>query len=254
MSNLVQIFNNEEFGQVRSTEIDGKIYFVASDIAKALGYQNTSEAIKYHCKGVAKCYIPTNGGKQKMNVITEGDIYRLAANSELPGAEKFESWIFDDILPTIRKHGAYLTPEKIEEALLNPDTLIRLASDLKAEREARQSLETKVEQDKPKVLFAESVTASKNSILIRELAKVLQQNGIETGEKRLYEYLRENGYLIRKRGSDYNTPTQKAMAMGLFEVKKTTVTHSDGNITVNTTPKVTGKGQLYFINKLKGIA
>lgn len=257
MSNLVQVFNNEEFGQVRIAEVEGKPYFVAVDIARALGYARPNDAINQHCRYTVKHSIPHPQNPKRsllVNIIPEGDIYRLVIKSDLPGAEKFESWIFDEVLPAIRKHGAYMTPEKIEEVLLNPDTIIRLATDLKTEREARLALETKVEQDKPKVIFADSVVASNNSILIRELAKVLQQNGIETGEKRLFEYLRNNGYLIRKRGSDYNTPTQRAMEMGLFEVKKATVTHSDGNITVKTTPKVTGKGQLYFINKLKGIA
>ena len=133
MSNL-RIFENTKFGEIRSFEVEGKMYFVASDVAKALGYQNPSKAIGDHCKGVTKRYIPTNGGNQEMNVIPEGDIYRLIAKSEMPGADEFESWIFDEVIPAIRKHGAYLTPEKIEEALLNPDMIIQLATTLKAER------------------------------------------------------------------------------------------------------------------------
>ena len=152
-------------------------------------------------------------------------------------------------MPSIRKHGAYLTDNALEEALTSPDFLIKLATQLKEEKEQRKQLEAKVEQDKPKVLFADSVSASKSSILVGELAKILKQNGVDTGQFRLFAWLRENGYLIKREGSDYNMPTQKSAEMGLFEVKQTIITHSDGHITTNKTPKVTGKGQVYFINK-----
>lgn len=247
--NELKIFKNPEFGQVRSVVIEGKVYFVASDIAKSLGYTNPSKAINDHCKGVTKRYIPTNGGDQQMNVIPEGDIYRLAAKSELPGAEKFESWIFDEILPTIRKHGGYLLPEKVEEVLLNPDTIIHLATQLKREREERSLLAEKIEKDKPKVVFADAVSVSKSSILVGELAKILKQNGVDTGQNRLFDWLRNNDYLIKRKGTDYNMPTQKSMELGIFEIKETSITHSDGHVSISKTPKVTGKGQIYFINK-----
>jgi anti-repressor protein len=256
MSNL-QIFKNQKFGEIRTIEEDGKILFVAIDIAKPLRYKDTNNAIKQHCRWVVKRHLPHPQNPDKtieVNMIPEGDIYRLVASSELPSAVEFESLIFDEILPSIRKHGAYMTPEKIEEVLLNPDTIIRLATDLKTERETRVILEAKVEEDKPKVIFADSVVASKDSILVREMAKVLKQNGVDTGEKRLYQYLRENGYLIRKHGDDYNSPTQRSMRLELFEVQKTSIGHSDGTITIKSTPKVTGKGQIYFVNKLTGFS
>ena len=242
----LQIFKSPEFGQVRTVEIDGKIYFVASDIAKALGYTNTSKAINDHCKGVTKRYIPTNGGNQEMNIIPEGDVYRLAAKSELPGAEKFESWIFDEVLPTIRKHGMYAT----EELLNDPDLAIKAFTALKEERQRRLEAEQQIQLDKPKVLFAEAVEVSKSSILIGELAKILKQNGIEIGQNRLFSRMREEGYLC-KSGENYNLPTQYSMELGLFEIKKTTINNPDGSVRVTRTTKVTGKGQIYFVNKFR---
>ena len=256
MKTSIQIFKNSRFGEVRVAEIDGKTYFVGSDVAKSLGYQNTSKALSDHCKGITKRYIPTNGGMQEMNVIPEGDIYRLAAKSELPGAEEFESWIFDEVLPSIRKHGGYLTPQAIEEALLNPDTLIQLATNLKEEQQKRFEAEQRQlelqavnEAMKPKVLFADAVATSDRSVLVSELAKILKQNGVDIGQNRLFIWLREHGYLCSK-GEYYNQPTQKAMQLGLFEIKKTSITKPDGSVLVTCTTKVTGKGQIYFVNKL----
>lgn len=247
MKNL-QIFNNPEFGEIRTLEEDGKILFCAADIAKALGYTNPNKAVNDHCRAITKRSTPISGKMQEINFIPEGDVYRLITHSKLSAAEKFEKWVFDEVLPTIHKHGAYMTPDKLEEVLLKPDTLIQLAQNLKDEQEKRRALEVKVEAQRPKVLFAESVEAAKTSILIGELAKLLKQNGINIGQNRLFEWLRNNGYLIKRQGSDYNMPTQRAMEMGLFEIKETTITHSDGHIHVSKTPKVTGKGQVYFVN------
>lgn len=198
---------------------------------------------------------PSNGGMQDKGFILEGDLYRLIIRSKLPSAEQFERWVFDEVLPSIRKHGGYLTPEKVEEALLNPDTLIRLATTLKEEREARRIAESKnaqlvekVEADAPKVLFADSVAASRQSILVGEMAKLLRQNGLEIGQNRLFNRLRSEGFLGNA-GERYNMPTQRAMEMGLFEIKEVTVTNADGSIRLTRTPKVTGKGQLYFVNR-----
>ena len=192
---------------------------------------------------------------QDKGFILEGDLYRLIIRSKLPSAEQFERWVFDEVLPSIRKHGGYLTPEKVEEALLNPDTLIRLATTLKEEREARRIAESKnaqlvekVEADAPKVLFADSVAASRQSILVGEMAKLLRQNGLEIGQNRLFNRLRSEGFLSNA-GERYNMPTQRAMEMGLFEIKEVTVTNADGSIRLTRTPKVTGKGQLYFVNR-----
>ena len=244
----LQIFSSPEFGEIRTLEEDGKILFCAADIAKALGYTNPNKAVNDHCRAITKRSTPISGKMQEINFIPEGDVYRLITHSKLSAAEKFEKWVFDEVLPTIHKHGAYMTPDKLEEVLLKPDTLIQLAQNLKDEQEKRRALEVKVEEQKPKVLFAESVEAAKTSILIGELAKLLKQNGINIGQNRLFEWLRNNGYLIKRQGSDYNMPTQRAMEMGLFEIKETTITHSDGHIHVSKTPKVTGKGQVYFVN------
>lgn len=245
--NDLQIFNNPQFGAVRTVEESNKVYFCGSDVAKALGYSIPSKAVNTHCKGVSKMEVPTNGGNQIMLFIPEGDVYRLITHSKLPAAEQFERWVFDEVLPTIRKHGMYA----VDELLDNPDFAIKVFAELKEERDKRRALESKVAQDKPKVLFADAVEASKSSILVGDLAKILRQNGCPTGQNRLFEQLRADGYLI-KNGSSRNLPTQRAMEMGLFEVKESTVNNPDGSIRINKTTKVTGKGQTYFINRYLG--
>lgn len=263
--NDVKIFESPEFGELRTIKEGDKIYFVASDVAKALGYKRPADAVSAHCRYTVKRSIPHPQGKGtlQMNIIPEGDVYRLAVHSELPSAEKFEHWVFDEVLPAIRKHGGYMTPEKVEEALLNPDVLIQLATELKEERNKNKALhDLAAEQDKhiarqndkiaslePKGIFADAVSVSKTDILIGDLAKLIKQNGHDIGQKRLFAWLREKGYLIKRKGLDWNMPTQRAMEMKLFRVKETVVTHADGHTTVNKTPKVTGKGQVYFVNK-----
>lgn len=255
--NQLQTFSHELFGNVRFVELNGEPYAVGIDVAKALEYSNPSKAVIQHCKGITKLGIPSNGGIQETNVIPKGDIIRLivkaadqSKNEEIKQkAEKFETWIFDNVIPTILNHGAYMTTETMEQVLLNPDTIIKIAQNLKEEQERRKAAELQLEQQKPKVLFADSVSASNTTILVGELAKILKQNGVDIGQKRLFAWLRENGYLIKRKGTDYNMPTQYSMELELFEIKETSVTHSDGHISINKTPKVTGKGQLYFINK-----
>ena len=249
--NELQIFNNPEFGKVRTIEKDGEPWFVGKDVAAALGYERPTKAILDHVDDEDKDEVPIQdsiGRIQNTPIINESGLYSLVLSSKLPGAKQFKRWITSEVIPSIRKHGAYMTPDKLEEVLLKPDTLIQLAQNLKAEQEKRRALEVKMEEQKPKVLFAESVEVAKTSTLIGELAKLLKQNGINIGQNRLFEWLRNNGYLIRRQGSDYNMPTQRAMEMGLFEIKETTITHSDGHIHVSKTPKVTGKGQVYFVN------
>lgn len=249
MENL-RLFCHNDFGSLSVLTVgDDKILFPASECAEMLGYVNPRDAIARHCKteGVVKHDSPTEGGIQSKNYITEGNLYRLIVHSNLPAAERFERWVFDEVLPTVRKHGAYMTPEKLEEALLNPDTLIRLASDLKAEREKRLEAEERVKELAPKAVFADAVSASGTSILIGDLAKLLKQNGVDMGQQRLFEWLRNNGWLI-KNGSSRNLPTQRAMELGLFEVKESTFTNSDGSIRITRTTKVLGKGQTYFVN------
>lgn len=252
----LQIFNSPEFGQIRTVEKDGEPWFVGKDVTAALGYSNTRDALDRHVDIDDKNTVVNpdgNRGNPNMTIINESGLYSLVLSSKLPTAKKFKRWVTSEVIPSIRKHGAYMTPETLEAAILNPDTMIRLCTALKDEQDKRKALEVKMEEQKPKVLFAESVEAAKTSILIGELAKLLKQNGINIGQNRLFEWMRQNGYLIRRQGSDYNMPTQKSMELGLFEIKETTITHSDGHIHVSKTTKVTGKGQVYFVNLfLKG--
>lgn len=244
-------------------EKDSTVYLKLEAVARGLGFTTTAasgnEVVRWNTVykylsdlGVAGSCNGNNYQKCCPDFIPENIFYRLAMKAKNEAAEKFQAFIADEVLPAIRKHGGYLTPEKLEEALLNPDVLIRLATNLKVEREKRIALENKMENDKPKVLFADAVSAAKTSILIGELAKLLKQNGVNTGQNRLFEWMRKNGYLVRRKGTDYNMPTQKAMEAKLFEIKETSITHADGHITINKTPKVTGIGQQYFINKFLG--
>lgn len=180
-----------------------------------------------------------------MKVIPEGDIYRLIVRSKLPSAEKFEMWVFDEVLPAVRKHGAYAT----EELLNDPELAIKAFTALKEEREKNKALLEDNQRMKPKEIFADAVSASHTTILIGELAKILKQNGVEMGQKRLFAWMRDNGYLIKRKGADWNMPTQRSMEMGLFEIKETAINNPDGSIRISKTVKVTGKGQQYFINK-----
>lgn len=243
----LQIFKND-CGEIRIVEENGKVWFCGSDVATALGYSNTRKALADHCKGVTKRDTLTNGGVQSLSFIPEGDVYRLITHSKLPSAQKFESWVFDEVIPSIHKHGAYMTGETLEKALTSPDFLIELATKLKEEQAKRIELENKIEEDKPRVLFAQAVETSKSTILVGDLAKILRQNGVDIGQRRLFDWLRDNGYLM-KAGSSRNLPTQSAMEAGLFEIKESTVNNPDGSIRINKTTKVTGKGQTYFVNK-----
>lgn len=238
-----------ENSEIRTVEKDGEPWWVLADVCKVLELSNPSKvADRLEPDEKANFELGLRGGAT--NCINESGLYDVILRSDKPQAKPFRRWVTSEVLPSIRKHGAYMTDQTLEQALTSPDFLIQLATQLKEEKEQRKQLEAKVEQDKPKVLFADSVSASKSSILVGELAKILKQNGVDTGQFRLFAWLRENGYLIKREGSDYNMPTQKSAEMGLFEVKQTIITHSDGHITTNKTPKVTGKGQVYFVNKL----
>ena len=257
--NKIQIFQNEQFGKVRITmnENDEPLFCLA-DVAKALGYSNPAKAVIDHCKGVTVLETPTQSGIQPIKYGKESEVYRLTMKSKLPNAEKFQDWVCDEVLPSIRKHGAYMTQETLEKALTSPDFLIRLATNLKEEKQKRIEAEQKAElaeqtikSNAPKVLFADAVSTSQRSCLVAELAKILQQNGVNIGQNRLFTWMRENGYLCSK-GQYYNQTTQKSMDLGLFELKQTTINKPDGSILVSTTTKVTGKGQVYFVNKFLG--
>ncbi|HEO4854567.1 TPA: phage antirepressor KilAC domain-containing protein [Streptococcus agalactiae] len=255
---MQEIFNFK--GQeVRTVTIDNEPYFVGKDVVEILGYTNSKDALKNHVDSDDKqilqrsqnatLEIPNRG----LTIINESGVYNLifaaakqSANPEIKEkAQKFKRWVTSEVLPTIRKHGMYATDELLD----NPDFAIATLQKLKEEREAKKLLEAQIEADRPKVLFADAVSASKSSCLIGELAKILKQNGIDIGQNKLFQWLRANGYLISRRGESWNQPTQKSMQLGLFELKKTAINHSDGHTTTNVTPKVTGKGQQYFINK-----
>jgi len=253
--NEIKIFENAEFGSVRTIEINGEPYLVGKDVAEILGYANPRKAIIDHVdkedktKGVT--IRDSMGRKQNPVCINESGFYSLVLSSKLPNAKKFQRWVTSDVLPSIRKHGAYMTEKTLEQAIADPDFLIRLATELKNEQAKRKELETKVAEDKPKVLFADAVETAHTSILVGDLAKLIKQNGVDIGQKRLFAYLRENGYLIKNGGSK-NMPTQKSMEMNLFEVKERTINNPDGTVRITKTTKVTGKGQTYFINKFLG--
>ena len=247
----IQVFKNEEFGQVRTVLIENEPWFVGKDVTEILGYQNGSRDINRHVdeedrQNYQNGTLESNRG---LTVINESGLYSLILSSKLPNAKKFKKRVTSEVLPTIRKHGAYMTENTLEEALTNPDFLIKLATELKEEQSKRKALEEEKKLNAPKVIFADAVSTSKTSILIGELAKILKQNGIETGQNRLFEWLRGNGYLIRRRGSDWNMPTQKSIDMGLFEIKERAHLDSNGVNVITKTTKVTGKGQQYFINK-----
>jgi len=265
----LKTFSNSEFGNVRVIEVDNEPWFVGKDVAEILGYAETANMRKLLDETEYKEIDPQsrlftgfvqngmslepNKNIRRMLLVNESGLYQAIFGSTLEGAKKFKKWVTGEVLPTIRKHGAYMTDRTLEEALANPDFGIKLLTKLKEEKEARKKLEEKIEEDKPKVIFADAVSSSNTSILIGDLAKILKQNGYNTGQKRLFEILRGEGFLM-KSGSSRNMPTQKAMEMKLFEVKETTINNPDGSIRITKTTKVTGVGQRYFINYfLKGI-
>ena len=247
--NDLQIFNNEEFGEVRTIERNNAIYFAGSDVAKALGYAIPHKAVHTHCKGVLKWNIPTSSGNQDVLFIPEGDLYRLIMKSKLPSAERFEKWVMEEVLPSIRKNGGYIAwqeylsdDELMAKALLVAQNKIAERDSIIAEKNAQ------IEQMKPKQIFADAVETSRTSILVGDLAKLICQNGVQIGQKRLFEWMRQNGYLM-KYGASRNMPMQKYIEQGLFEIKESNIQSPNGNVRLTITPKVTGKGQVYFINK-----
>ena len=251
--NGMQVFENAEFGTVRVVEEGGRTMFCGKDVATALGYVNTKDALSRHCKGVAEHYpLQTYGGMQQARFISEGDVLRLIVSSKLPQAQAYERWVFDEVLPSIHRSGGYVaakadeTPEEVMARAL------RIADDtMRRQKERIDAMEAENAELRPKAIFADAVAASDGTCLVGELAKMARQNGVPIGQNRMFAWLRENGWL-GKSGCNRNVPTQRAMEMGLFRVKETAVTHSDGHVTVTRTPKVTGKGQAYFMGKLVG--
>lgn len=256
--NGLQIFNNEEFGVVRTVTIDNEPWFVGKDVAEALGYSNASKAVSVHVNEEDRILRTLEADSQNGNVvktqtalINESGLYALIFGSKLESAKRFKHWVTSEVLPSIRKHGVYA----VDELLDNPDMAIKAFTALKEEREKNRLLRADNERMKPHAVLGRAITTANTSILVGDLAKILRQNGIEVGGKRLFEWLRENGYLIKRKGTDWNLPTQRSMEMGLFEIKESV--HIDGNgcNRITRTPKITGKGQEYFINKfLEGVA
>ncbi len=252
MNNL-QVFKNVEFGSIRTLNLDNEPWFIAKDISDVLEYSKVANMVEYldDDEKIKLSFADAvssgieNVNSQGLYVVSESGLYSAILKSRKPEAKKFKKWVTKEVLPTIRKTGGYLgnTEEMTEEEIMAKALIV-----------AQKTIENKnklIEELKPKAIFADAVSASHTSILVGELAKILKQNGVDTGQKRFFEWLRDNGYLIKRKGSDYNMPTQKSMDQGLFEIKETTINHSDGHISISKTPKITGKGQVYFINKLK---
>jgi anti-repressor protein len=262
--NNIQVFKNAQFGSIRAVELNGEPWLVGKDVASILGYTKLdamyrvveeADKLSIDPQSVGIAGFPPNGAilepnpnVRRMILINESGLYDAIFSSKLPQAKQFRHWVTSEVLPSIRKHGGYIKDQEnlTEDELLSRALLV--AQSRIAERDRQ------IERMRPKEIFADAVTASHNSILVGELAKVLRQNGVEIGQNRLFEWLRGNGYLIKRKGSDWNMPTQMAMELGLFEIKETVITHADGHTSINKTVKVTGKGQQYFINKFLGMA
>ncbi len=248
----IKVFENSELGKVRVSVVDGEPMFCLSDICDVIGVCN-SRNVKarldvYDVRQID--IIDSLGRNQQATFVTESGLYDVIIRSDSEKAKPFRRWVTTDVLPSIRKHGAYMTPETIEKTLTSPDFIIQLATQLKNEQEKRKQAEAKIEADKSKVLFSEAVEASKKSILIRELAKIITQNGYQIGEKQLYERLRKAGYLCSV-GESRNQPSQTYMNMGLFEIKKRVIVTGEES-KVCTTTVLTPKGVRYFVNKFLG--
>ena len=251
MNNL-EVFNFEN-KEVRTKSQNNEVWFCLKDVCSILEIKNHKDVVsRLNQKGVDISDTLTNGGMQKVTFINESNLYKVIFQSRKQQAERFTEWVTSEVLPSLRKHGMYATEETIDKILSNPDFGIRLLSELKEEREKTKQLRSENDQLKPKALFADTVSASDTSILIGQLAKLLKQNGNDIGQNRLFKILRKDGYL-GKSGENYNLPTQKSMNLKVMEIKERTVNNSDGSVRITKTPMITGKGQVYFVNKYKEI-
>lgn len=247
MDSNLQLFAFEG-NEVRTLKIDDEPYFVGKDVANILGYSNTRKALQDHVdledKKDGVTIRDSIGRNQKPTVINESGLYSLILSSKMPNAKRFKRWVTSEVLPTIRKHGAYMTDEKAFDIVHNKNGLADL---LQQAADQLKQKDIQIEKMKPKAMLADAITASETSILVGEMAKILKKNGVNTGQNRFFKWLRENGYLIKRKGTDYNMPTQKSMNLKLFEIKERTIV--DGNSTrIVKTPKITGNGQQYFTN------
>nr|DAT79730.1 MAG TPA: repressor domain protein [Caudoviricetes sp.] len=247
--NELKTFQNPKFGTIRTTTINGEPWFVAVDVCKALEIQNNRDAISRLDDDEKNTVVLTDGnrGNPNMTIVNEPGLYALVLGSRKPEAKAFKRWITHEVIPTIRKHGAYMTPEKVEEILLNPDTIIKLATELKEERERTAALNAKIKADKPYTEFGAAIAANSDAILVRDFAKLLHNDGIKMGEKRLYKWLRENGFLMQTAPTK---PYQKYVDMGWFRVDERSISTVQGQMIVSTT-KITGKGQMGLLSALR---
>ena len=252
--NELKIFNYEN-NAVRTTLKNGEIWWVLKDVCDVLHLSN-SRRVAERLDDDEKSNVTQSDFRnydfevpnRGLTMINESGLYKVILRSDKPEAKNFMRWVTHEVLPSIRKHGAYITSDKMEELMNDPDTWVKLIRTLQQERREKTMLQNQIDQDRPKVIFADAVAIADTDILVGELAKILKSNGIEIGQNRLFERLRTDGFLIRRDGSDYNMPTQRAMNLGLFKMKETAITHADGHVTINKTVKVTGKGQQYFVN------
>lgn len=239
--------------KVRVIEQGGQPWFVATDIAATLGYASAKDCIRgLDNDEKGRQILPTPGGNQELSVISEAGLYSVILKSRVPSAREFKRWVTHEVLPSIRQRGVYATPEAVEAMLGDPDVLIQALTELKNERAERVKAQAKIEADRPKVLFADAVQVSSTSILVGELAKLITQNGVHIGQNRLFAWLRDNGYLCKQKGANWNVPQQRFVEQGLFELKESTHQQPDGSVRISRTVKVTGKGQIYFMNKFLG--
>lgn len=249
--NNMQVFENERFGNVRVTTVDNEPWFVAADVCKALEIEPTAtRRLDDDEKNTLRLTQGTSGNPN-VTIVNESGLYSLVLGSRKPEAKAFKRWVTHDVIPAIRKHGVYMTPDALEKALLSPDYLLKVVTALKNETDKRKALEQQVERDKPKVILADAITESDDSVLVKTLATILKQNGYDIGQNRLFEQLRNEGFLVSRAGNSRNLPTQKSMDMGLFEVRESVI-YSGRDTKVVQTPYVTGKGQIYFVNKYCG--
>ena len=249
--NTITTFKNTEFGEIRVVMRESEPWFVGKDVAEKLGYERADNAIRSHVDTDDKLMhqISASGQKRKMYLINESGLYSLILGSKLPSAKRFKHWVTSEVLPSIRKNGGYIAnQENLSDDELLERALIVAQRKIEERNKEIAYQREQIAEMQPKAVFADAVSSSSNSILVRDMAKLLKQNGVDIGEKRLFEYLRNNGYLIKRPGADYNSPTQKSMELGLFEIKETVVAHTN-DTRIHKTSKITGKGQRYFVNK-----
>lgn len=249
--NELQIFKNSEFGEIRTVTVNDEVWFVAKDVCEALKHTNTTVAMQMLEEDERTKLSLGRAGET--NCINESGLYTLIIKSNLPKAKKFRKWVTSEVLPSIRKNGGYIAgQESLSDDELMAKALM-VAQNKIAERDTLIAEQQRaIEQMKPQKIFAEAVATSHTSILVGDLAKLICQNGVQIGQKRLFQWLRDNGYLIKRKGADWNMPTQKSLELGLFEIKESTHMNGNGCNVTTRTPKATGKAQIYFINKFLG--